>query len=147
MTSLRFLFASVHQHVSLNAIPFQTIRTTMKCFTTANNLNRTPTPDRFISLDVECVSTGKNVGDKAICSVGIVDYNCKVLLDKLIKPSVPVTDYLTRITGFTEESLVNGEKEEDVLQEIYSLLDENVVLVGQSPQFDIDWLKVRFLKA
>jgi RNA exonuclease 1 len=92
---------------------------------------------------VECVSTGNNFGDKAICSVAIVDYDCKILLNKLIKPSVHVTDYLTRITGFTEESLMNGEKEEVVLQEIYSLLNNNVVLVGQSPENDINWLKVK----
>jgi RNA exonuclease 1 len=91
---------------------------------------------------VECVSTGKNRDDRAICSVGIVDENCEILFNKIVKPGVPVTDYLTAITGFTEDSLINGEKEEAVLQEIHSILTENVVLVGQSPENDIKWLKV-----
>ncbi len=114
-----------------------------KCNIISRNVCSVDIPERFISIDVECVNGGETTKtDKLICSVAVVNYDCKVLMDKIVKPSVPVHDYLTFVTGFTEQSLLNGESEKDVLNELYSLLSSNVVLVGQSPEFDIAWLKV-----
>lgn len=98
--------------------------------------------DRYISLDVECVANGPGHNDRVIASVAVVDIEGRELLYKLVKPSVPVFSYLTVITGITEESLRDGDTEANVLAEVHALLGPDVVLIGQSPQSDINWLQV-----
>jgi len=94
-------------------------------------------------VDVECVASGPGHNDRSICSVAVVDIDKRVLLYKIVKPSVPVYNYLTVLTGFTEGSLEDGEPEESVLAQVHALLSPNVVIVGQSPRNDITWLKLQ----
>ena len=41
---------------------------------------------RYISLDVECVATGKRHDDRDVCLVAVVDANEKVILKRKVKP-------------------------------------------------------------
>lgn len=93
-----------------------------------------------MSVDVECVATGRRHDDRAVCSVVVVDYNETVLLRKTVKPDKPVVSYLTPLTGFRQGDLDRGESLESVIAEVKSLLAPNVVLVGQGIKSDIDWL-------
>ncbi len=41
---------------------------------------------RHMSVDVECVATGRRHNDREVCSVAVVDDKEKVLLIKKVKP-------------------------------------------------------------
>lgn len=79
--------------------------------------------------------------------VSIVDFNLKVIYDKLVKPDVPILDYLTRYSGITEEKLMNVEtKLHDVQQDILKIISADDVLIGHSLQSDLDVLQMKHPK-
>ena len=97
---------------------------------------------RFLSVDVDCVATGIRHDAREVCYVVVVDADEKILLSKKVKPEKPVVSYLTPLTGIREGDLDNGEKLLDVIAEVKSLLDPEVVLVGQGIKCDINWLQL-----
>ena len=98
---------------------------------------------RYISLDVECVATGKRHDDRDVCFVAVVDDSEKVLLKKKVKPEKRIVSYLTPLTGFREGALDDGEKLGDVITDVKRILGPDVVLIGQSVQSDIKWLQLQ----
>lgn len=97
----------------------------------------------FISMDVEAAATGRGHNDRAPCWVAIVDQHERVIYDKIIK--VPnIVSALTEITGLTSLDIsTKGQPLASVLREIYALLGPHVVIVGQRPQGDIEWLQLQ----
>lgn len=98
---------------------------------------------KYMSVDVECVATGKRHDAREVCSVAVVDGDGKVLLSKKVKPVSPVVSYLTPLTGLREGDLDDGEKLSDVIAEVKSLLGRDVVLVGQGVRNDVQWLELQ----
>jgi DNA polymerase III epsilon subunit-like protein len=65
--------------------------------------------------------------------------------ETLVKPRNRITDYLTRFSGITKKSLADVDvRLEDVQKNIRSLLPPDAILVGQSLNFDLIALKVRY---
>lgn len=95
---------------------------------------------RYMSVDVECVATGKRHDAREVCSVAVVDATERVLLLKKVKPESPVMSYLTPLTGLRQGDLDDGERLSDVVSEVKALLGPDVVLVGQGVKCDIEWL-------
>lgn len=56
------------------------------------------------------VGVGPRGKESALAKVSIVDYDGKVLLDKLVKPMEMVVDYRTNITGIHSGDLDSGRK-------------------------------------
>jgi RNA exonuclease 4 len=54
------------------------------------------------------VGVGSRGEEHALAQVSIVDYDGKVLLDKLVKPKEAVIDYRTSITGIRRGDLEHG---------------------------------------
>ena len=96
----------------------------------------------ILSVDAECVATGRGHNDRSVCRVAVVDDNERVLLNEYVKPEERIVSYLTPINGVQEGDLDNAEKLEDVLTRVYALLSPNVTLVGQSVASNIVWLKL-----
>ena len=94
----------------------------------------------YISVDVECVATGRRHDAREVCSVAVVDGKEKVLLVKKVKPKSRVVSYLTPLTGVRPGDLDDAESLEDVVLEVKALLGPDVVLVEQRLGNDIKWL-------
>lgn len=97
----------------------------------------------YISIDVECVATGRSHNAREVCSVAVVDTKENVLLLKKVKPKSPVMSYLTPLTGLRQGDLEDAESLSDVIHEVKALLGPEVVLVGQGIQSDITWLELK----
>ena len=98
---------------------------------------------RYISVDVECVATGRRHDDRDVCFVAVVDDSEKVLLKKKVKPEKRIVSYLTPLTGFRAGDLDDGEKLSDVIAAVKRILGPDVVLIGQNVQSDIKWLQLK----
>ena len=95
-----------------------------------------------MSVDVECVATGRRHDDREVCSVAVVNGEGDVILSKKVKPESPIVSYLTPITGVRKGDLDSGERLASVIAQVKALLGPEVVLVGQGIKSDIDWLKL-----
>ena len=100
-------------------------------------------PEKFVSVDVECVATGKRHDARAVSLVAVVDKNERVLLKKKVKPVEPVVSYLTPLTGLRAGDLDDGDSLESAIAEVRALLGPDVVLVGQGVKSDVEWLQLR----
>ena len=100
-------------------------------------------PEKYVSIDVECVSTGPRHDARAVALVAVIDQDERVLLKKKVKPKEKVMSYLTPLTGIREGDLDDGEPLEKVVAEVKGLLGSDVVLVGQIVKSDVLWLQLR----
>lgn len=59
-------------------------------------------------MDCEMVGTGVDGVDSILARVSIVNQFGHIILDKYVKPTEPVTDYRTHVSGIRPTDLVNG---------------------------------------
>lgn len=96
------------------------------------------------ALDCEMCLSEKGY---VLTRVSIVDFDGTIVYDQLVKPSMPITDYLTKYSGITEEKLTSVTTTfEDVQREILNIISEDDVLVGHSLENDLNALKIRHPK-
>eukprot|EP01006_Ploeotia_vitrea_P015246 TRINITY_DN42920_c0_g1_i1.p1 TRINITY_DN42920_c0_g1~~TRINITY_DN42920_c0_g1_i1.p1 ORF type:complete len:605 (+),score=51.38 TRINITY_DN42920_c0_g1_i1:37-1851(+) len=97
---------------------------------------------KAVAIDCEMVQTESGF---ALARCTVLDYETeKVLFDKLVKPDEPVTDYVTRFSGITEEKLKDvtytlADCQRDLLEEF---LFAEVICIGQSLENDLKCLKL-----
>ncbi|SCU86727.1 LANO_0C09010g1_1 [Lachancea nothofagi CBS 11611] len=76
--------------------------------------------------------------------VSLVDFECNLIYDRLVKPDVPIVDYLTKYSGITEEKLRDVTTTlHDVQSDILKLVSSDDILIGHSLQSDLNVLKIR----
>ena len=84
--------------------------------------------------------------EKVLARVCLINYiSGKVIYDQLVKPEQPITDYLTRWSGITEESMAQATTTfAEVRDKIHGVLTAKPtpVLVGHSLESDLRALKV-----
>lgn len=98
----------------------------------------------IFALDCEFCSSGE---EKVLTRISVVDFNGEIKFDTFVKPSVPITDYLTKYSGITEESLLGVTTTlEDVQNKILELVSADDYLVGHSLESDLNVMKVRHPK-
>ena len=104
-----------------------------------------PDSTPVVAIDVECVATGTTHNDRAVAQIAIVDARTeRVVLDVYVKPTMPVTSYLTPLTGITE-TLLNerGVSFDEALGMVRAVLSPGHVVVGQGVLKDMDWWATR----
>lgn len=96
---------------------------------------------KALALDCEMVGVGPGGEENLAARVSIVNQFGKCVYDKYIKPTQPVTDYRTAVSGVRPEHLQHGEALAVVQKEVAEML-RGRILVGHSLHND---LKVLFL--
>eukprot|EP01105_Mastigella_eilhardi_P020948 TRINITY_DN5029_c0_g1_i4.p1 TRINITY_DN5029_c0_g1~~TRINITY_DN5029_c0_g1_i4.p1 ORF type:complete len:567 (-),score=170.69 TRINITY_DN5029_c0_g1_i4:56-1756(-) len=95
---------------------------------------------KMLSLDCEMCLTEHGL---QLARVTVVDEKLDTLYDKLVKPSQPIIDYLTKFSGVTEEVLETANVTlEDVQRELTDLIPAQCILVGHSLENDLRSLKM-----
>ncbi|KAA1115060.1 3'-5' exonuclease [Puccinia graminis f. sp. tritici] len=59
----------------------------------------------YVAIDCEMVGVGPNGSVSALARVSIVDFHGNVLLDQYVKPTQPVTQYRTWVSGIRAKHL------------------------------------------
>lgn len=96
---------------------------------------------KALALDCEMVGVGPAGEESVAARVSLVNQFGKCVYDKYIKPTQPVTDYRTAVSGIRPEHLQQGEAFAVVQKEVAEML-RGRILVGHSLHND---LKVLFL--
>lgn len=97
-------------------------------------------PDNFCVIDIE--TTGLDPSFDEIIEIAAIKVeNGKIIEEKssLIKPSEEICEYITELTGITNEMVSNAAPIEIVLQEFLAFWD-GYTLVGHNVNFDINFL-------
>jgi DNA polymerase III epsilon subunit-like protein len=103
-----------------------------------------------VALDCEGVRVGEN-GVSEVARISAIDYlTGDILIDTLVQPTEPVTDWRTKYSGITEEAMVEAIAQGKTLNgwpearaSLFEHIDANTVLVGQSLQRDLIALGIK----
>ena len=100
--------------------------------------------DDYCVLDTE--TTGLSAYYDEIIEVGIVRVRNNTIVDQysqLIHPEIPIDDFITSLTGITNEMVENMPRIEDVKANILSFLGEDII-IGHNTSFDMRFLEESF---
>ena len=100
--------------------------------------------DNFCVLDLE--TTGLSPNYDSIIEIGIIKVKENKIVDKynsLINPGFLINEYITSITGITNEMLKGKPKIIDLKKEVLNFIG-NDVLVGHNISFDVSFLQKGF---
>ncbi|KPI45381.1 putative exonuclease [Cyphellophora attinorum] len=93
------------------------------------------------ALDCEMVVTDDD--RHSLARVSIVNWDGITVLDELVKPSLPIKDYLTQYSGITEAKLKGvTTKLEDIQARLLKLFTPSTVIAGHSLDSDLNALKL-----
>lgn len=96
---------------------------------------------RVYALDCEMVVTSDD--KHSLARISVIDWSGKTILDKYVKPTLPIINYFTEYSGITEKLLENVETTlKDIQTELLALFSEDTVLLGHSLESDLNALKL-----
>lgn len=101
--------------------------------------------DKFVIIDLETTGNSPDKGDRII-EIGIVVWSRGRIVDqfsRLINPNVPISRFISRLTGISSEDVRSEPLFEDVAQEVRALFDESYFVAHNVP-FDLGFLNSEF---
>ena len=97
-------------------------------------------PSDYTVVDIETNGLSSDVCE--IIEVSALKYRDGILVDSfssLIKPSQPISWFITQLTGITDEAVANAPDIVEVMQQFYGFVGEDI-LVGHNVNFDVNFL-------
>ncbi|EFP74512.2 uncharacterized protein PGTG_00468 [Puccinia graminis f. sp. tritici CRL 75-36-700-3] len=95
----------------------------------------------YVAIDCEMVGVGPNGSVSALARVSIVDFHGNVLLDQYVKPTQPVTQYRTWVSGIRAKHLRHASGFKAVTKHVSRLIDKKI-LVGHAIHHDLRALAI-----
>ena len=95
----------------------------------------------IVSLDIE--TTGLDPQKDAIIEIGAVRFNGRRVEDEwstLIHPGRPIPPFITRLTGITDQMVIQSPSIKDVIPELKTFVGDDPI-VGHSIAFDLSFLR------
>ena len=90
-------------------------------------------PETFVSIDIE--TTGLDPELSKIIEIGAVKVKNGTIIDeysRLVKPDVPIPDYIIRLTGITNEDVKSEESIGDVIPSFLDFIGGYRMTIHQS---------------
>ena len=96
---------------------------------------------RVIALDCEMCKT---VDDQlSLARVSLLEWDGSLILDQLVKPTMPIKDYLTLYSGITQEMLDPVTTTlADIQKRLLEIITPQTILIGHSLDCDLKALKI-----
>lgn len=96
---------------------------------------------KVYAVDCEMVLTDNE--RFSLARISIIDWAGKTVLDKYVKPSLPIKNYFTQFSGITPQILEGVTTTlQDIQQELLSLLGPDSILLGHSLESDLNALQL-----
>jgi ATP-dependent DNA helicase DinG len=98
-------------------------------------------PDTFIAVDVE--TTGLDPSYSEIIEIGAVKVDGGIVrseFSELVKPTKPIPDAITHLTGITNEDVRNAQPVEEIIKPFLDFIS-GYQLLGHNVGFDISFLR------
>jgi DNA polymerase III epsilon subunit-like protein len=92
----------------------------------------------IVAMDCEMIMVGRR---HEIAEIAIVNYNGDALLHEFVRPSGPVTNYLTPYSGITAEKLVGAKSFTNVQKRVLNVLKDKEI-VGHALENDFRALRI-----
>jgi RNA exonuclease 1 len=93
-----------------------------------------------IAIDCEMCKTSKI--DFELTRISVISWDNAVILDELVKPPRPITDYLTQYSGITKDMLEPVSTTlEDIQKRLLDIITDRTIVVGHSLNADFNALK------
>lgn len=97
-------------------------------------------PNDYTVIDIE--TTGLSPEYDEIIEICALKYRNKKMIDRfttLVKPDYPIDEYITSLTGITNDMLSSSPALKDVIQPLFDFIG-NDIIVGHSVNFDINFI-------
>ena len=92
------------------------------------------------ALDCEMVLTTDDV--YSLARISVLNWHGKTVMDKFVKPALPIKDYFTQFSGITEKLLEGVTTTlEDIQKELLAICTSSTILLGHSLESDFNALK------
>ena len=103
------------------------------------SLNK-PSLAKVVALDCEMVGIGEGGVKSSLARISIVDSEGNILLDKFVASKKEITDYRTKVSGITPETLRGADSFSKVMRKVKDILLDKII-VGHGLRHDFRAMK------